>query len=103
MSDRSFDRILVRGRVSVDERVARVRNKSWHIGQCAVAAALAWYLAHDVVGHPQPFFAPIVAVVCLGTSYGQRLRKVFEVAVGRCQVARYTSGKKLVMYAGSSL
>ena len=82
MCDRSFDRFLVRGRLSVDERVARVRNKSWHIGQCAVAAALAWYLAHDVVGHPQPFFAPIVAVVCLGTSYGQRLRRVAEVTVG---------------------
>ena len=42
----------------------------------------AWFLAHDVVGHPQPFFAPIVAVVCLGTSYGQRLRRVAEVTIG---------------------
>ena len=33
-------------------------------------------------GHPKPFFAPIVAVVCLGTSYGQRLRRVAEVTVG---------------------
>ena len=83
MSDaRPFDRIRVRSRVSVDERLARVRSKSWHIGQCAVAAALAWFLANDVIGHPRPFFAPIVAVVCLGTSYGQRLRRVVEVTVG---------------------
>jgi uncharacterized membrane protein YgaE (UPF0421/DUF939 family) len=72
----------VRSRVSFEERLARVRSKSWHIGQCAVAAGVAWFLAHDVFGHPRPFFAPIVAVVCLGTSYGQRLRRVAEVTVG---------------------
>lgn len=56
--------------------------KAWHIGQCSIAAGLAWWLARDVIGHPQPFFAPIVAVVCLGTSYGQRLRRVAEVTIG---------------------
>jgi uncharacterized membrane protein YgaE (UPF0421/DUF939 family) len=71
-----------RGRVSTAERLRRLRDKSWHVGQCAVSAGLAWFLAHDVVGHPRPFFAPIVAVVCLGTSYGQRLRRVFELTVG---------------------
>jgi uncharacterized membrane protein YgaE (UPF0421/DUF939 family) len=71
-----------RGRVSLSERLARVRDKSWQIGQCAVAAGLAWFLAHDVVGHPRPFFAPVVAVICLGTSYGQRLHRVAEVTVG---------------------
>jgi uncharacterized membrane protein YgaE (UPF0421/DUF939 family) len=71
-----------RGRVSFRARRARVRSKSWHIGQCAVAAGVAWWLAHDVFGHPRPFFAPIVAVICLGTSYGQRLRRVVEVTLG---------------------
>ena len=33
-------------------------------------------------GHQTPFFAPIAAVVSLGTSYGQRLRRVAEVTVG---------------------
>ena len=33
-------------------------------------------------GHPTPFFAPIAAVVSLGTSYGQRLRRVAEVTLG---------------------
>jgi uncharacterized membrane protein YgaE (UPF0421/DUF939 family) len=56
--------------------------KAWHVGQCSVAAGVAWWLATDVVGHPRPFFAPIVAVVCLGTSYGQRLRRVAEVTIG---------------------
>ena len=71
-----------RSRVSLDERVQRLRSKAWQIGQCAISAGVAWYLAHDVIGHPKPFFAPIVAVVCLGTSYGQRLRRVGELTVG---------------------
>jgi uncharacterized membrane protein YgaE (UPF0421/DUF939 family) len=79
---RPFDRIRTRSRISLDERLTRVRDKSWHIGQCAVAAGIAWFVAHDVVGHPRPFFAPVVAVICLGTSYGQRLRRVVEVTVG---------------------
>jgi len=79
---RPLDRMWARGRVSFQDRLTRLRSKGWHIGQCAVAAGLAWFLAHDVVGHPKPFFAPIVAVVCLGTSYGQRLRRVAEVTIG---------------------
>ena len=33
-------------------------------------------------GHVTPIFAPVAAVVSLGTSYGQRLRRVAEVSVG---------------------
>ena len=81
-SERLRSLLVARGRVSMQARVARLRSKSWHVGQCAVAAGVAWWLAHDVIGHPRPFFAPIVAVICLGTSYGQRLRRVAEVTVG---------------------
>jgi uncharacterized membrane protein YgaE (UPF0421/DUF939 family) len=52
------------------------------VGQCSVAAAVAWVVAYQLFGHDQPFFAPIAAVICLGTSYGQRLRRVAEVTVG---------------------
>jgi uncharacterized membrane protein YgaE (UPF0421/DUF939 family) len=71
-----------RGRLSFSERVTRLRSKAWAIGQCSIAAGLAWFIARDIVGHPRPFFAPIVAVICLGTSYGQRLRRVAEVTIG---------------------
>ncbi|MFW6775889.1 FUSC family protein [Nocardioides sp. CPCC 205120] len=76
------DRIWEKGRLSVRARVARWRSKSFVVAQCAVAAGLAWFIAADVLGHPTPFFAPIAAVLGLGTSYGQRLRRVAEVAVG---------------------
>jgi uncharacterized membrane protein YgaE (UPF0421/DUF939 family) len=77
-----LDRAWRRGRTSLRARQARLRSKSWQIGQCALAAGVAWFLAADVVGHPTPFFAPIAAVLSLGTSYGQRLRRVAEVTVG---------------------
>jgi uncharacterized membrane protein YgaE (UPF0421/DUF939 family) len=77
-----WDRFWDRGRVSFRERLHRLHSKAWQIGQCSLSAGVAWLLAHDVVGHPRPFFAPIVAVVCLGTSYGQRLRRVADVTVG---------------------
>ena len=63
-------------------RRARLRAKAWQIGQCAIAAGVAWTIASDVFDHPTPFFAPIAAVVSLGISYGQRLRRVAEVTVG---------------------
>ena len=71
-----------RGRLSLRQRRARLRSKSWQIGQCALAAGVAWFLAADVFGHATPFFAPTAAVVSLGTSYGQRFRRVAEVAIG---------------------
>ena len=43
---------------------------------------VAWLIAADLLGHPTPLFAPIAAVVSLGTSYGQRLRRVVEVTIG---------------------
>jgi uncharacterized membrane protein YgaE (UPF0421/DUF939 family) len=68
--------------MSARARVARLRSKAWHIGQASVAAGVSWLLAKYLLGHATPFFAPVAAVVCLGTSYGQRLRRVAEVAVG---------------------
>jgi uncharacterized membrane protein YgaE (UPF0421/DUF939 family) len=77
-----LDRMWSRGRVSVRTRVARLADKRWHVLQCAVAAGVAWFVAADLLDHPTPFFAPIAAVVSLGTSYGQRLRRVAEVTIG---------------------
>ena len=77
-----LDRMWDRSRTSVRARVRRLQAKSWQIAQCALAAGVAWLIAADVLGHPTPFFAPVAAVVALGTSYGQRLRRVVEVTVG---------------------
>jgi uncharacterized membrane protein YgaE (UPF0421/DUF939 family) len=82
MEPAPFDRAWRRSRTSMRARVTRLRAKSWQIAQCAVAAGVAWFVAADLIGHPTPFFAPVAAVVSLGTSYGQRLRRVLEVTIG---------------------
>ncbi|MDQ2796843.1 MAG: FUSC family protein [Actinomycetota bacterium] len=80
--DEFFDRAWRRSRTSMRTRVNRVKTKAWHIGQCAVAATVAWFIASDLVHHQAPVFAPIVAVVSLGLTYAQRLRRVAEITVG---------------------
>jgi uncharacterized membrane protein YgaE (UPF0421/DUF939 family) len=82
MQPRPFEEAMVRGRTSLDTRLERWRAKRWAIAQCAIAAGVAWFVAKDLLGHSAPFFAPVAAVVSLGTSYGQRLRRVAEVTVG---------------------
>jgi uncharacterized membrane protein YgaE (UPF0421/DUF939 family) len=47
-----------------------------------VAAALAWYIAHDLIGRPTPFFAPIAAVITLASSVGQRVQRTAELVLG---------------------
>ena len=66
---------------SIASRVARLRAGAMPILQTAVAAGAAWFVAHDLVGHAQPFFAPIAATIALGLAPGRRSRRV-EMAVG---------------------
>ena len=76
------DEVLHRSRLSVGARLGRLRAKGWHLGQAAIAAGVAYYIAAEVLGHPTPFFAPIAAIVTLGVTLGQRTRRAVEVAVG---------------------
>jgi uncharacterized membrane protein YgaE (UPF0421/DUF939 family) len=97
--DGPLDRMWSRSRTSLRTRVARLRSKSFAIAQCALAAGTAWFVASDVLGHQTPFFAPIAAVVGLGTSYGQRLRRVAEVTIG--VAVGVALGDLLVYWLGS--
>ncbi|HET6212210.1 MAG TPA: FUSC family protein, partial [Micromonosporaceae bacterium] len=71
-----------RSRATVRDRWRRVRANAMVALQAGIAAGLAWLLAHDVIGHPRPFFAPIAAVITLGVSVGQRLRRAAELVFG---------------------
>jgi uncharacterized membrane protein YgaE (UPF0421/DUF939 family) len=75
-------RALLRTGREARGRWERLRSRGWQIAQCAVAAALAWMLAGILLGHERPFFAPVVAMVGLGISYGNKLRRVGEILVG---------------------
>jgi uncharacterized membrane protein YgaE (UPF0421/DUF939 family) len=50
--------------------------------QAALAASIAWLLAHRVLDHPQPFFAPIAAAISLSTSHMQRSRRIVQMVTG---------------------
>ncbi|GEL18411.1 FUSC family protein [Pseudonocardia asaccharolytica] len=71
-----------RARAAVAKRARRLTVAAVPIVQCAVSAGLAWWVAAELVGHIQPFFAPIAAVISLGVSLGQRLRRAVELVVG---------------------
>jgi uncharacterized membrane protein YgaE (UPF0421/DUF939 family) len=76
------DRTIRRSRASAIRRVDRWRQRLFMIVQCAVTAGLAWYLARLIPGHQVPFLAPVASIVTLGLTFGQRLRRGFEVAIG---------------------
>lgn len=67
---------------AAQDRLLRWRSRAWLILQAATGAALAWWLARDVLGHPLPFFAPVTAMVCLGMTYGDRVRRILELTIG---------------------
>ena len=71
-----------RWRLSMRERVERLKLAARSIVQMAVASTGAWIFAVEVFGHPRPIFAPISAVVVLGLSVGRRLQRAFELALG---------------------
>lgn len=81
-------------------RSMRLRARAWLILQAATGATIAWFIAHDLLGHPLPFFAPITAMICLGLTYEDRLRRIVEltigvaigVAIGDIFVAQFGSG-----------
>ncbi len=76
------DHAIERSRLSLAARLRRLQSKAWMVGQCSLAAGVAWIIASKVFDHATPFFAPVAAFLCLGTSYGQRLRRVGEVTIG---------------------
>jgi uncharacterized membrane protein YgaE (UPF0421/DUF939 family) len=71
-----------RGRVSFAIRRRRLRRGLRSVVQTAVSAALAWYLAKLVWGHPEPLFAAIAAIIVSSTSLGQQRRLAAELALG---------------------
>ena len=68
--------------VPLRTRTRRLAYAFLPILQCGLAAGIAWFLAHDVLGHPAPFFAPIAAALALGTGMGRRIRRGIELVIG---------------------
>lgn len=76
------ERTARRGWRSQQRRVGRWRARLFIIIQISIAAGLSWWIAHELLGHQAPFLAAVAAIICLGISFGQRLIRVVEVAIG---------------------
>ena len=74
--------LLTRATVSGLAAVQRLKGMWFTLAQTSVASGLAWYLAHDVLAHPQPFFAPIAAAVCLSISNVLRAQRAVQMMIG---------------------
>ena len=68
--------------VPLRTRTRRLAYAFLPILQCGLAAGIAWFLANDVIGHTDPFFAPIAAAIALGTGMGRRIRRGVELVTG---------------------
>jgi uncharacterized membrane protein YgaE (UPF0421/DUF939 family) len=69
-------------RATARTRLAALQGLTLPIVQTAAAAGLAWYAAHDVIGHPKAFFAPVAATISIGVAGQQYLRRVFDLTLG---------------------
>jgi uncharacterized membrane protein YgaE (UPF0421/DUF939 family) len=66
----------------VHAAAGRLRLGWWPVVQAALASGLAWYVTHDALGHPQPFFAPIAAAISLSAFVGRRWRNAAQMMFG---------------------
>ncbi|GAA4402239.1 aromatic acid exporter family protein [Fodinibacter luteus] len=73
---------LLGARRALARGVDRLLDRWVLLLQIGVAVLLAWLVASELLGHDNPFFAPVTAILCLGLTYGQRLRRIVEVTVG---------------------
>ncbi|QPK80418.1 FUSC family protein [Corynebacterium lizhenjunii] len=67
---------------SLKARLGRVRSRLVYILQATLGAGLAFYVAHEIFGHAQPFFAPMSVVIILGLSGSDRLQRALELSLG---------------------
>lgn len=64
------------------DRLRTLRRRWRLLLQLAIGTGLAWLIALEVLDHPQPFFAPIAAVIAIMAGGGQRHRAAIELVLG---------------------
>lgn len=88
-----------RSRTTARDRWDAVRYNAVLALQAGLAAGLAWVASADLVGNPEPVFAPISAIGTVASSVGQRLRRTVELIIG--VAVGIGVGDFLVVVAGS--
>ena len=67
---------------SLRNRLLRVRSRLLFIVHSAIGAGVAYWIAVEVIKHGKPFFAPMSAVIILGLSGGDRIKRATELTLG---------------------
>lgn len=67
---------------SLRNRLLRVHSRLLFIVHSAIGAGVAYWIAVEVIKHGQPFFAPMSAVIILGLSGGDRIKRATELTLG---------------------
>ena len=70
------------GRLTLRERFQRLRAAAPRAAIAALAAAVSYFVAHRLLGHSSPFFAPVSAVIVLGITIGAQLQRALQLALG---------------------
>ncbi|MEZ2122663.1 MULTISPECIES: aromatic acid exporter family protein [unclassified Corynebacterium] len=60
----------------------RLRLSWMSILQGGIAAGLSWWVAVNLFGHESVFFAPMAAIIVIGLTGGERLRRAMELNIG---------------------
>jgi uncharacterized membrane protein YgaE (UPF0421/DUF939 family) len=63
-------------------RIHELRSAAVPVLQAAVAAGVAWAVAHNLLDHSRPFFAPISATIVLTLAPGRRSSRAVEMVIG---------------------
>jgi uncharacterized membrane protein YgaE (UPF0421/DUF939 family) len=91
-----------RSRTSMRTRFDRLALAWRSLVQTAAAATGAYLIATEVVGHTQPFFAPVAAIVTLGITVGQRATRAVELALGVAVGIAIADGLVLLVGPGAA-
>ncbi|MFC0359989.1 MULTISPECIES: FUSC family protein [Kytococcus] len=79
---RAFERARRWSASAARRRRDHLQERILPILQASAGAGIAWWVAHHVFGHEAPIFAGVVAVVCLGMNFGQRITRALEITAG---------------------
>jgi uncharacterized membrane protein YgaE (UPF0421/DUF939 family) len=91
LRERGTARVRARGEALIDQAAERSRPRTvaerlranWRwFAQAALATAASWWLARELFDHPRPIFAPVVALIAVSTTLGQRRRYAIEMVLG---------------------
>ncbi|AZA12653.1 hypothetical protein CCHOA_01125 [Corynebacterium choanae] len=65
-----------------DDGLTRLRSSLVPIVQGSLAAGVSWWVATHWFGHHNVFFAPMAAIIIIGLTGGERLRRAVELNIG---------------------